>query len=107
MINFKEVSSVFRITLNADSKVSTEAIRQYCRCVENIIDGKAIYRVTSPDGKVTYHATISDIARFLYNKGLVGAQGSNIHQAARQSTRAYNHLIEHVKVDLSTIKAEL
>lgn len=106
MIDFKDIIKVFRIKLSADNNVSKAALRQYCRCVEAAIDGKEIYRVTSPDGKITYHATISDIVRFFYTKGLIGVQSSNIHQAARQCTKAYNHIIEHELIDLSTLDLE-
>lgn len=107
MINtFQELTSVFRIKLSSDRTVSKEAIRQYCRCLENITEGKEVYRVTDPASKVTYHATVSDIIRYLISKGFHGAQSSNIHQAVRQRTLAYNHLVERIFIPKESINIE-
>ena len=107
MINtFQELTSVFRIKLTSDRNVSKEAIRQYCRCLESITEGREVYRVTDPNGKVTYHATVSDIIRYLISKGFHGAQASNIHQAVRQRTLAYSHLVEKVSIPTETINIE-
>jgi UTP-glucose-1-phosphate uridylyltransferase len=62
---FKEIKDHFRISMTLEDDVSEEAVRQYARIIESIVDEKPIYRVTAPNGKVTYHATASDISRYL------------------------------------------
>jgi len=96
---FKEIKDHFRIEVSLGEDVSDEAVRQFARIIESIVDEKPIYRVTAPNGKVSYHATASDISRFLYTKGIIGAQIANIHMAIRSNSHAYNHNIEKIKIE--------
>lgn len=96
---FEDIKKVFRIELNPGKDVSQEAVRQFARVVENVVDEKPVYRVVSPDGKISYHATASDISRFLYSKGIIGAQIPNIHMAIRSNSNAYGHAITKIKIE--------
>lgn len=98
-MNLKEIEKVFRIELVVGENVSEEAIRQFARVVTNIVEGKKIYKMTSPEEKVTYHATMTDIARHLISKGIINAQTQNIQMAYQLGSRAYAHSIESVIIE--------
>lgn len=98
-MTLKDIQKTFRIELVIGKGVSPEALRQFSRVIENVTNDKHVYKMTSPDDKVSYHATYSDIARFLILKGIVGASVQNIQNAVSTGTRAYAHLIESVRVE--------
>lgn len=103
-MKLQEIEKIFRINLEIGKGVSDEAVRQFVRVVENIYEGKRIYKVTSIDEIVTYHATMGDIARHLITKGILGASVQNIQSAASLGSRAYGYLIEYVNVEKEIIK---
>lgn len=98
-MTIKDIQKTFRIELKIGEGVSQEALRQFSRVIENVINDKHVYKVTAPDEKVTYHATYSDIVRHFILKGIIGATVQNIQNAMSTGTRAYSHLIESVRVD--------
>lgn len=103
---FNELTSVFGIKLSVSKTASKEALRQYARCIESIAEDRPVYRMTDPSEKVTFHATISDVVRYLSTKGFYSSQSSNIYQAIRQGTKAYNHLVEKIFIPKETIIVE-
>lgn len=103
---FNELTSVFGIKLSVSKTASKEALRQYARCIESIAEDRPVYRMTDPNEKVTFHATISDVVRYLSTKGFYSSQSSNIYQAIRQGTKAYNHLVEKIFIPKETIRVE-
>lgn len=96
---FNDIKRIFRISLVPGEGVSDEAIRQFARVVTNIAEDKEVYRVVSPGGAISFHATVSDISRFLYGKGIIAAQIPNIHMAIRSNSSAYGHTITKMKIE--------
>lgn len=99
-MDIKSVAEHFKIDIKVDKNTSLEAVRQFARVVESAIDGKQVIKaVSSSTGKVTYHATASDVARYLNSIGILNASTQNIVMGLRVNNVAYGHTVERITIE--------
>ena len=99
-MNIKSIGEHFKIDMNVDPNTSLEAVRQFARVVESAIDGKPVIKaVSSSTGKVTYHATASDVARYFGSIGILNASQQNIIMGLRVNNVAYGHTVERITIE--------
>lgn len=98
-MNIKTIGEHFKINMEVDPNTSLEAVRQFVRVVESAIDEKPIIKVVSGStGKVTYHATASDVARYFNSIGILNASTQNIVMGLRANNVAYGHSVERISI---------
>ena len=99
-MTIKDIANHFKIKMGVDPKTSLEGVRQFARVVESSIDGKPVIKATSGStNKVTYHATASDVARYLNSIGILNASTQNIIMGLRANSVAYGHTVERITIE--------
>jgi hypothetical protein len=99
-LSIKDVAKHFKIQLKPESTTSPEAVRQFVRVVEAVLDNKQIIKATSGmTGKITYHATAGDVARYLNSIGILNASTQNIIMGLRANNVAYGHTVERITIE--------